>query len=449
MTTARSIDVQDLINTHPVSRFQGMVMTLCFLVVAIDGFDTAAIGFIAPALRAQWGVTPAQLAPLFGAGLFGLMVGAFLFGPLMDKIGRKRVLLGATAFFGAATLASCFATSVESLVALRFVTGLGLGGAMPAAITLTSEFCPERRRSTLVTLMFCGFTIGSAAAGLAASHIVAAYGWQGLLALGGLLPLLLVPVLWALLPESPRYLVLRDAPASRVAAILARIAPGAPLDGAVFTGIRRPKGSPVAQLFRGGLATGTLLLWLAFFMSLLVFYLLSSWLPLLITTAGFSVANASLMAATLATGGTVGAIIIGRLMDRFEPHRVLAASYLLAGCFVALLGSTTAQPALLVFAIFGAGFGVAGAQVGLNALSAAYYPTANRGTGVSWANAVGRIGSVLGSMVGGVLLSLGWGLDTVFSVAAVPAFIAVLAMLTMASVRARAPAAAVTVSPAA
>ncbi|MGH7005631.1 MAG: MFS transporter, partial [Alphaproteobacteria bacterium] len=127
MSTARSIDVQEHINTHPVSRFQGMVMALCFLVVAIDGFDTAAIGFIAPALRAQWSVTPAQLAPLFGAGLFGLMVGAFLFGPLMDKIGRKRVLLGATAFFGAATLASCFATSVESLVVLRFVTGLGLG----------------------------------------------------------------------------------------------------------------------------------------------------------------------------------------------------------------------------------------------------------------------------------------------------------------------------------
>lgn len=429
MTTTRSIDVQDVIDRHPVSRFQAMVIALCFLVVAIDGFDTAAVGFIAPALRAQWGVTPAQLAPLFGAGLFGLMVGAFVFGPLADRIGRKSVLIATTLFFGAATLASAFAPSIEALIALRFVTGLGLGGAMPAAITLTAEFCPERRRSSLVTLMFCGFTIGSAAAGLAASHVVAGYGWQGLLLLGGVLPLLLVPVLAALLPESVRYLTLKEAPAERIAAVLRRVAPGADFTGAAFTGIRKPQGSPVAQLFRDGLGAGTLLLWLTFFMSLLVFYLLSSWLPLLITTAGFSLANASLMAATLATGGTIGAVVIGRLMDRFDPHRVLALAYLLAGTFVVLLGSATAQPWLLVFAIFGAGFGVAGAQVGVNALAAAHYPTASRATGVSWANAVGRIGSVLGSMVGGFLLSLGWDLSMVFGVAAVPAFIAGATML--------------------
>ncbi|MCB4823586.1 MFS transporter [Roseicella aerolata] len=446
MITQRSIDIQDVINAHPVSRFQGLVIALCFLVVAIDGFDTAAVGFIAPALRAEWGVTPAQLAPLFGAGLFGLMVGAFVFGPLADKWGRKPVLVATTAFFGAATVASAFAPDIEWLVGLRFVTGIGLGGAMPAAITLTSEFCPERKRSSLVTLMFCGFTIGSAAAGLAASHIVAAYGWQGLLVLGGVLPLLLVPVLWVLLPESPRYLALREAPSARIAAVLRRIAPGEALEDARFTGVRRPQGSPMLQLFKDGLATGTLLIWTTFFMSLLVFYLLSSWLPLLITTAGFSLRHASLMAATLATGGTVGAILIGRLMDRFDPHRVLAASYLLAGGFVMLLGSATAQPWLLVFAIFGAGFGVAGAQVGVNALAAAYYPTASRATGVSWANAVGRTGSVLGSMVGGVLLSMGWDLATVFTVAALPAFLAGAAMLAKGAARKPVPAAALPVA---
>lgn len=429
MRQTRSLDVQDVIDASPLSRHQKLVIALCFLVVAIDGFDTAAIGFIAPALRAQWGVTPAQLAPLFGAGLFGLMVGAFVFGPLADRWGRKPVLAATTAFFGVATLASAWSTSVEMLAALRFVTGIGLGGAMPAAITLTAEFCPERRRSTLVTLMFCGFTIGSAAAGLAASRIVAAYGWQGVLELGGLLPLLLLPALIWRLPESPRFLALRGAAPERVAKVLARIAPGADLSGATFTTASAAPGTPMLQLFREGLAAGTLLIWATFFMSLLVFYLLSSWLPLLITTAGFSMQDAALMAATLATGGTVGAIAIGRLMDRFDPHRVLALAYLVAGGFVMLLGNATAAPALLVLAIFGAGFGVAGAQVGVNALAAAYYPTTSRATGVSWANAVGRTGSVLGSMVGGFLLSLGWDLPTVFSVAAVPAFVAGGAML--------------------
>ena len=441
MPPIRSMDVQDVIDANPVSGFQKLVIALCFLVVAIDGFDTAAIGFIAPALRAQWGVTPAQLAPLFGAGLFGLMAGAFIFGPLADRWGRKPVLVATTAFFGLATLASAFSASVETLTALRFVTGLGLGGAMPAAITLTSEFCPGRQRSSLVTLMFCGFTIGSAAAGLAASHIVGTFGWQGLLVLGGALPLLLVPALAALLPESPRYLALRRAPAGRIAAVLRRIVPGTDFSAVGFVGPGRTKGLPIAQLFQGGLGAGTLLIWTTFFMSLLVFYLLSSWLPLLITTAGFSLANASLMAATLATGGTVGAILIGRLMDRLEPHRVLACAYLLAGAFVMLLGSATAMPWLLVSAIFGAGFGVAGAQVGVNALAAAYYPTAARATGVSWANAVGRIGSVLGSMVGSFLLSLGWDLSTVFTVAAVPAFLAAAAMLAKGMARPAVPAA--------
>ena len=437
MLRSNIIDVQQTINAHPLSAMQRWVIALCFLVVAIDGFDTAAIGFIAPALRAQWGVTPAQLAPLFGAGLFGLMVGAFIFGPLADKWGRKPVLVATTIFFGLATLASALATNVEALVTLRFVTGLGLGGAMPAAITLTSEFCPEQRRSSLVTIMFCGFTIGSACAGLAASHVVSAYGWQGLLVLGGVLPLALSLVLIAVLPESIRYLVLKQAPQEKVRALLVRITGEDPGEEASFSGTAKPAGSPVPELFRNSLAPGTVLIWITFFMSLLVFYLLSSWLPLLITTAGFSMANASLMAATLATGGTVGAVVIGRLMDRFDPHRVLALAYLLAGGFVMLLGATVGTPWLLVASIFGAGFGVAGAQVGVNALAAAYYPTAIRATGVSWANAVGRTGSVLGSMVGGFLLSLGWDLTTVFSVAAGPLFIAAAAMLFKASLGAR------------
>ena len=426
---ARVLDVQEVVNANPLSAYQKMVIALCFLVVAIDGFDTAAIGFIAPALKAQWAATPAQLAPLFAAGLFGLMAGAFVFGPLADRVGRKPVLVATTVFFGLATFASAFAPDIQTLTALRFVTGLGLGGAMPAAITLTAELCPEKRRSSLVTLMFCGFTIGSASAGLAASSIVAAFGWPGLLMLGGVLPLLLTPVLLALLPESPRYLATRGAEPARVRAVLARMAPAADLDDAAFVQPVKAPGSPVGQLFHDGLGLGTLLIWTTFFMSLLVFYLLSSWLPLLITTAGFSMEHASLMGATLATGGTVGAILIGRLMDRFEPHKVLAGAYLVAGGFVILLGNAVATPWLLVLAIFGAGFGVAGAQVGINALAAGYYPTTSRATGVSWANAVGRTGSVLGSMVGGVLLSLGWDLATVFAAAALPAFLAALAML--------------------
>lgn len=429
MAHARTIDVQDFINSHKLSRFQITIIALCFIIVAIDGFDTAAIGFIAPALRADWQLTPGQLAPVFGAGLFGLMVGAFIFGPLADRIGRKYALILTVVFFGATSLLSAWSTSLEMLIVLRFLTGMGLGGAMPNAITLTSEFCPEKRRSFLTTVMFCGFTLGSALGGLAAAQLVASYGWPSVLLIGGIAPLAMVPLLLIALPESVRFLVLRNAPSERIAAVLRKLAPDADLDGATFVGIAKPKGSPVAQLVRPDLIKGTLLLWLTFFMSLLVFYLLASWLPTVISGAGMSLKDASLMAMLLQIGGTIGALLIGALMDRMDPHRVLGVSYASAALFIALIGSATVSPWLLGVAVFGAGFCLAGSQVGVNALAAGYYPTASRATGVAWANGIGRSGSVLGSMVGGAILASGLSLPTAFAIVGLPVVIAGIAML--------------------
>jgi AAHS family 4-hydroxybenzoate transporter-like MFS transporter len=305
---------------------------------------------------------------------------------------------------------------------------MGLGGAMPNAITLTSEFCPEKRRSFLTTLMFCGFTLGSAFGGLAAAQLVAGYGWQSVLLLGGILPLALAPVLWLTLPESVRFLVLKNAPTEKITAVLHKIAPEADLSGATYTGVTKPKGSPVRQLFQPGLVTGTLLIWLTFFMSLLVFYLLASWLPTVISSAGMTLKEASLMAMMLQLGGTAGALLIGALMDRMNPHTVLGGFYALAALFIALIGSATMSPWLLSFAVFGAGFCLAGSQVGVNALAAGYYPTASRATGVAWANAIGRSGSVLGSMFGGAILASGLGLPVAFAIVGIPVVIAGLSM---------------------
>jgi len=427
------INVSELISHRKITSFQILVGALCFLIVAFDGFDTAAIGFLAPAIRAEWNLGPAELAPLFGVGLAGLMAGAFLFGPLADRIGRKAVLLISVLFFGLACLASSFAPSIGVLVALRFLTGLGLGGAMPNSVTLTSEYCPERHRLFLVTTMFCGFTVGSALGGIASAHLVEAYGWRSVLVVGGVLPLALLPLLAWKLPESARFLVLAERGAERIAATLRRVAPELDYrDARYVLNHPKPKGLPVTHLFRPDLLRGTVLLWFAFFGSLLIIYLLSSWLPTLVKSTGVSLKTASLVTSMFQIGGTLGAIFLGWLMDKYEASKVLAFSYAAAAVFIAAIGSLTASPLLVAIAVFGAGFCVSGGQVGANALTASYYPTDCRATGVAWANGVGRFGSVLGSMGGGLLLAYNLSMPTVFVIVGAPALISATAMALLA-----------------
>jgi len=428
----RPIDVQAFIDAERLSPLQKRLLFLCFLVIAVDGFDTAIIGFIAPAVRAEWGLAVTELGPLFASSLFGLMLGAFAVGPLADLYGRKTMLVASMVVFGAASVASSFSGGLAALIALRFATGLGLGGAMPMTITLASEFCPRPRRSSLVTLMFCGFTLGSAMAGLIAARVLPHSGWRVLLTGGGVVPLALVPMLVALLPESVRFLVMKGHAHDRIRNVLSRIAPHGDLRGATFVDSTVSNASPVGQLFDGGLLKGTLLLWLAFFMSLLVVYLMTNWMPTLLQqAAGASIADAARIGAMYQVGGTLGAVLVGRLMDRFEPHRVLFTSYVAGAAFILLISLSTDRRALMTLAVFAAGACISGGQVGGNALSAAFYPTSSRATGVAWANGIGRGGSIVGSLVGGVLLGFGWAATTVYALVAIPALISALALGTL------------------
>jgi MFS transporter, AAHS family, 4-hydroxybenzoate transporter len=422
------IDVVEFIDQQPVGGFQIKLLLTCAAVLFLDGFDTQAIGYVAPALAKEWGLTKAALGPVFSAGLFGLMIGALLFGPLADRIGRKKIIIFSTLAFGIGTLATAFIQDVNSLLAIRFLTGLGLGGAMPNAIAMTSEFNPRRRRATMVMIMFCGFSVGAALGGFLAAGLIPQFGWRSVFVVGGLVPLLLVPVLVLRLPESVRFLVLTGRAPQQVAQMLGWISPKASFTAATRFVVHEPElaGIPVLHLFRGGRTLVTLLLWVVFFMSLLDLYFLSNWLPTVLNDLGASVSAAAVIGSMLQVGGIVGTFALGSIIDRFS-FRALALVYFVAVFAVGAIGHLGHSAVLVTLAIFVAGFCIVGGQIAANALAAAFYPTAVRATGVGWALGIGRVGSIVGPLVGGLLLSMKWSAAEVFMTAAGAALCAALA----------------------
>jgi MFS transporter, AAHS family, 4-hydroxybenzoate transporter len=426
------VDVVEFIDQQPVGGFQIKLLLLCAAVLFLDGFDTQAIGYVAPALAGEWGLTKAALGPVFSAGLFGLMIGALLFGPLADRIGRKKIIIFSTLAFGIGTFATAFIGDVHSLLAIRFLTGLGLGGAMPNAIAMTSEFNPRRRRATMVMMMFCGFSVGAALGGLLAAALIPLVGWRSVFVVGGAVPLLLVPILAQLLPESVRFLVLTGRAPRQVAELLGSISPKASFAPATRFVVHEPEltGIPVLHLFRGGRTPVTLLLWVVFFMSLLDLYFLSNWLPTVLNDLGASVSEAAVIGSMLQVGGIVGTFALGSIIDRFS-FRALALVYFIAVFAIGAIGHLGHSAALVTLAIFVAGLCIVGGQIAANALAAAFYPTAVRATGVGWALGIGRIGSIVGPLVGGVLLSMKWSAAEVFMTAAGAALCAALAAFSL------------------
>ena len=432
MTTATTVNVPNLIDEQKVSLFQIRIMVLCALAALLDGFAAQMIGYVAPSVAREMHLSPAALTPIFAWGLAGLMLGALIFGPVADRVGRKPVIVACTLFYGLICLATAKADSGTSLAILRFLAGLGFGGVMPNAIALTAEYAPERRRGTMITIMFCGFPVGASIAGFAAVPILPVFGWRGVFVLAGVMPMLLVPVLILLLPESIRHLVIHGAKPERVRKLLARMNPqlkfGSDTNFVVHE--ERAPGISVVHLFRQGRALPTILLWIGFFMSLIDIYLLTSWLPTVFHNAGITLSLAVIATAVFQGGGVAASLVLGSFVDRFGAYRVLTSTYFLGAVCVALLGYSHSVPAIMVCTFF-AGVGVIGGQTGANALAASFYPTYIRSTGVGWALGIGRIGSIVGPVFGGIMLSLHLPLTTVFLAGAVPSLVGSAAIFLM------------------
>lgn len=432
--------VSHLLDERPVSRFQAWTILLCGVVVVLDGFDTQCMGFLVPVIADNLHIPLSAFGPVLAAALFGLMIAAMASGPIADRWGRRWVVIVSVVVFGVFALLTARANSLGELVLLRFLTGLGLGGAMPNAVALTAEYTPKRLQPIVVGAIFVGMPAGALIASQAAAVLIPLWGWRSVFVLGGLLPLALAIVLITLLPESVRFLSARGAPAEQIADIMRRISPDlppSPLASArqeppvtAPVGGEEPRtGLPVKHLFTEGRAAGTLLLWVPFFMNLLILYFILSWLPALLRQSGMPVSAGVQAVAMFSIGGILGTLFQGRVMTAVGARTLLFIEFVVCTALIAALSVIASSLALMLTTTLLLGICVQGAQAGLNALAAGFYPTGVRATGIGWALGVGRIGSIVGPSLGGVLLSLKWTPDQIFLAGIGPALCAAVAII--------------------
>ncbi len=434
MSTGKVIDIPALIDANKISRAQVWILVMVGLTVVMDGFDVQAMGYVAPAIIKEWGVSRSNLGPVFGAGLFGMLVGSLTLSVLADKIGRRPVLIWATIFFAVCMLATARVTTITELQSLRFIAGLGLGAIMPNAMALAGEFSPKRKKVTLMMLVSCGFTVGAVLGGLLSAALIPAFGWQSVFYFGGVFPLLMAVLMYFFVPESMQFLVLKGRHLDSVAGCLRKIDPSVQIDRDTRYVVPEAKqsGAPVAELFREGRSKVTVLLWVVNFMNLLNLYFLSNWLPTIASSAGLSTSTAVLVGTALQVGGVLGTLLMGPVIDRVGFFKVLVPSFLLAALTIAMIGQPGVALPVLFIVVVVTGFCIIGGQPAVNALAATYYPTTLRSTGVGWSLGIGRVGSIVGPVLAGELIRRNWANNDIFLAMAVPTVISALMLVLIA-----------------
>jgi AAHS family 4-hydroxybenzoate transporter-like MFS transporter len=426
---ATRIDVAGLIDSQPVSGFQWGVFVTAMAVATLDGYDLQSMALAAPSIAQQWGVEPKSFGPVFTATPVGMVFGALLLGPIADRWGRKIPTIIAIALFGLFTLLTPFATSIGTMAVFRFMMGLGTGGILPNLIALVSEYAPQRRRASLTTLTFSAIPFGSMLGGLVASWLIPTHGWQWVFYVGGVIPLLVAAWCVIRLPESIRFLASRGDSNERILTTLRKIGITDLSREAEFyvPDVSTGKVS-LSRLFGPGRTAPTLLITLVLALNTFMLYFLLSWLPTVMNLAGLST-RGSLLATVLPNlGGVVGAIMLGRFIDRYDGFRVMAVGGLIAGTAVMIVGLGHSSSVVLIPTLFFAGTCIMGGQPAIYVLLAALYPTSIRATGAGFALGAGRFGSIIGPVAGAWVLAAGWSVQEIFAMAAAPGFVVALAL---------------------
>ncbi len=433
---SRVLDAEHIVNDAPIGTLHILVTALCTAAIFVDGFNVQVMGYIMPALVKAFDIPPGLVGAVISSGLVGTLVGFALLAPHARRVGYRRMMILGTLAFGLLTLATTQARSVNMLMGLRFLTGIGLGAVLPCAQTMIGEMCPRRVRSTFMVVGATGVTLGSLFAGVVAATSIRSIGWQGVLWVGGGSSLLVAVALAVGLPQTLDFLIneKRDPIAAR--ALARRLVPGIADGNFTITASSSALRGTIRQLFANGLAASTLLLWSAYVINLLVYSFMQSWMTLLIVGSGHTQPVAITATSVLVAGGILSAFVFGPLMDRVSPYRVLAIAFLFGGGVVTLLGLLLSSSIAIIFgSAFVVGFTVLGIQKGLNALVIYHYPLAIRPLGLSWALGVGRIGQIAGPLIAGGLIGLGIKPAVLFILAGLLMILGTLAMRTMAGLK--------------
>ena len=433
MTARAPIDVTALLERGRIGTALVGVIFLCLLLMFLDGYDAIGIAFAAPWIARQWHIAPGSFGPAFALGPVGMLIGGIVLGYLGDRFGRKPAIIAATLCFGLPILATPFSRDLDDLAAIRFVSGLGIGGLFPLVLVLAQEFMPRRWRSTGAALANAGYTLGIMFCGVVAASAVPRLGWPLLFWIGGGAAILLCPVLVLKLPESIRFLVISGRDPARIARIARRLDPSLRIDAddrfilaaepAGLSGLRA-----LRHLFAGRLGVMTPLLWLCYVASSATVFFLSLWGPILSEALGISPSAAALAMSAVSLGGLIASLVLARCIDRFGAIAI-AAMPLVAAPLILGLGMVRMSDHVYVVAMLVVGCFAVGGHAGLHAIAGIFYPSACRATGTGWALSVSRLGTIGGPLVGGALMNAHLPLARIFAIAALPSVVFAAAAL--------------------
>jgi MFS transporter, AAHS family, 4-hydroxybenzoate transporter len=437
MAQGRAIDVDRLVDEQPITGFNWMLVIWSFVITLADGYEITAAPAAGPFLVHDWHLhSPAALTAAFSATNFGVLFGAPLFGWIGDRFGRKPAIILSLVAFGFFTLLVVLTQRPTELAYARFLTGFGVAGVMANTISLNAEMTPRRLRATFIILMFIGTTLGGFFPPIVANALAPHYGWRIIFWIGGLAPLVIAALSLFLLPESLKFLSLEATNRTRAAALAREMNPSlaiGPEDRLICSSTSMPQ-ARFGDLFVGPYALLTPLLWLLFALNLMVFYFVAAWMPTVIgpaiAKAGGSASTAQTANALFQLGGSLCGLLMCRSVDRLGLKPVIGLIFLAIPA-TAAIGYFALSP-WLIWAAFASGFCVLGAQFGFNALAGMLYPTHVRAYGVGWAFGIGRFGAFLGPAIGGLFISMGVSLTSLYLLAASPLVLSLIACLIMA-----------------